>query len=109
MTIPSAEGLDRGLQLSTRLAVVAFLSGCGEAEFKAVRDGLELSDSTLSKTISTLESMGYISVRKGFVGRRPRTWLALTRAGRQRLAGHLAALQRIAEKAHDQGAAVQRR
>ncbi|HEX7659059.1 MAG TPA: transcriptional regulator [Pseudonocardiaceae bacterium] len=83
---------------------MAFLSGCAEAEFKTVRDKLELSDSTLSKTISTLESAGYVSVRKGFVGRRPRTWLALTADGRQRLAAHLAALQHIAQQAHDLGA-----
>lgn len=105
MTGPAAK-LESGLQHPTRLSVVAFLSGCGEAEFKAVRDGLELSDSALSKTIATLESAGYLSVRKGFVGRRPRTWLALTAEGRRRLAEHLAALQRIAEQARGHGAAA---
>lgn len=96
--------LDPAVQHPTRLAVVAFLSGCAEAEFKTVRDGLELSDSVLSKTVSALEAAEYVQVRKGHVGKRPRTWLALTRQGRQKLAGHLAALQQIADQAMNSGA-----
>ncbi|MYR86495.1 transcriptional regulator [Streptomyces sp. SID685] len=78
---------------------MAFLSGCAEAEFSAVRNGCQVSDSALSKTISLLESASYVVVRKGYVGKRPRTWLSLSGQGRAALTGHLAALQRIAADA----------
>lgn len=91
--------LDPAVQHPTKLAVVAFLSGCAEADFKTVRDRLGLTDSALSRTLSGLEESGHVAVRKGFVGKRPRTWVSLTRDGRSRLASHLAALQQIAADA----------
>ncbi|MET8981002.1 transcriptional regulator [Streptomyces sp. NPDC004539] len=91
--------LDPVIQHPARLALTAFLSGCLEADFRTTRDALNLSDSALSKTVSALEAAGYVKSRKGFVGRRPRTWLSLTEQGRARLASHLDALQRIATQA----------
>jgi DNA-binding MarR family transcriptional regulator len=84
--------------------LVSFLSTCAEADFKAIRDGLEMSDSALSQTMSALRDKGYVKVRKGYVGQRPRTWLALTADGRRKFSAHLAALQEIVEQAQRQGA-----
>jgi DNA-binding MarR family transcriptional regulator len=84
---------------------MAFLSGCIEAEFSVVRDYAQVSDSVLSKTATALETAGYLKVKKGYVGKRPRTWLAATRAGRKALAAHLAALQQLAAAAEAAGAA----
>jgi DNA-binding MarR family transcriptional regulator len=60
-----------------------------------LRDAIELTDSALSKQVSTLEEAGYVKVRKGYVGKRPRTWLSLTRAGRRAYDAHLAAWRAI--------------
>jgi hypothetical protein len=38
-----------------------------------------------------------VEVRKGAVGRRPRTWFRLTSAGRQAVEGHLAWLAQLAQ------------
>jgi DNA-binding transcriptional LysR family regulator len=38
-----------------------------------------------------------VEVRKGAVGRKPRTWFRLTAEGRQALAGHLAWLAQLEE------------
>ncbi|MGW0968112.1 transcriptional regulator [Streptomyces sp. NPDC002516] len=46
-----------------------------------------------SKTVTALEKAGHVSVRKGYFGKRSRTWLALTRSDRTALAAHLAALE----------------
>jgi hypothetical protein len=70
-----------------------------EAEFLTVRDYCLVSDSVLSKTATALEAVGYLRLRKGCVGKRPRTWLAATRAGRKALGGHLTALQQLAAAA----------
>jgi DNA-binding PadR family transcriptional regulator len=44
-----------------------------------------------------LEDAGYVEVRKGAVGRRPRTWFRLTAAGRQAVQGHQAWLAQPGE------------
>uniref|UniRef100_A0AAU2VUI0 Transcriptional regulator n=1 Tax=Streptomyces sp. NBC_00008 TaxID=2903610 RepID=A0AAU2VUI0_9ACTN len=100
--------LDETIHHPTRLAVVAFLSACDEADFAAVRDGCQVSDSVLSKTASALEAAGYLHVRKGHVGKRSRTWLSLTSAGEEGLAGHIAALQNIVTTARSAAATARR-
>ncbi|WP_406447692.1 transcriptional regulator [Streptomyces sp. NBC_00876] len=98
--------LDEVIHHPSRLAVSAFLSACVEADFATVRERCGLSDSALSKIATALESAGYVRIRKGHVGRRPRTWLSLSPAGRDALAGHIAALQAIADSARNAGAAA---
>jgi DNA-binding PadR family transcriptional regulator len=45
--------------------------------------------------LSALEEAGYVEIRKGFVGKRPRTSVKLSRHGRHAFEGHVAALQQI--------------
>ncbi|MFE6666754.1 winged helix-turn-helix domain-containing protein [Streptomyces sp. NPDC057697] len=104
---PGGPAIDAAINHPTRLTVVAFLSACDEAEFATVRAGCRVSDSVLSKIASALEGIGYLAVRKGYVGKRPRTWLSLTPDGRQALALHVAALQDIAATARRAGAAAE--
>ncbi|MFI1675854.1 transcriptional regulator [Streptomyces sp. NPDC020607] len=92
-------GFNELMHHPSRLAVLAFLSGCIEADFALVRDRCELSDSALSKIAKTLEEAGYVDVRKGRAGRKARTWLALTPEGGNALAAHLDALQAVAAAA----------
>ncbi len=89
--------LDEVIHAPVRFSIVASLAGADEAEFAAVRDTVEVSDSVLSRQVGTLEAAGYVKVRKGYVGKRPRTWLSLTPAGRAAYERHLAALRAIAE------------
>jgi hypothetical protein len=59
----------------------------------------------LSKQLSTLESAGYVEIRKRFAGKRPRTSASLSKAGRQAFEQHVAALQRIIARSHQDGGA----
>ena len=72
------------------------LAAAERAEFGFVRDNVEVTDSVLSKQMSSLQQAGYVKVSKGFVGKRPRTWLSLTKDGRRRFERHLNALREIA-------------
>jgi DNA-binding MarR family transcriptional regulator len=82
----------------TRLSICGLLAaGADWVEFAALRDAAAISDSVLSKQSVVLEDAGYIDVRKGAVGRRPRTWFRLTPQGRQALEGHLAWLAQLEE------------
>ncbi|WP_231250221.1 winged helix-turn-helix domain-containing protein [Nocardioides furvisabuli] len=89
-------GLDEVIHAPVRFSIVAALASVDEAEFALVRDTVEVSDSVLSRQVAQLEAAGYVKVRKGYVGKRPRTWLSLTRAGRTAYRAHLDALRAIA-------------
>jgi DNA-binding MarR family transcriptional regulator len=89
--------LDDLLGHPVRFSIAALLVAASKVEFSFVRDHLEVNDSNLSKQVSTLEQAGYVKVDKGFVGKRGRTWLSLTREGRRAFERHLAALRKIAE------------
>ncbi len=92
------------LRHPTRLQILAFLSACKEAEFGAVRDHCRVSDATLSKAVALLEDQRYVKVRKGYLGKYPRTWLAATSAGRRALDAYLEALETIVTSARQAGA-----
>jgi DNA-binding MarR family transcriptional regulator len=88
--------LNETIHAPVRFSIVAALAGADNAEFSFVRDTVEVSDSVLSKQVAILESAGIVKVKKGYVGKRPRTWLALSASGRQAFQDHLAALRDIA-------------
>ena len=88
--------LDEYIHAPVRFSLVAALATVDEADFATVRDAIDVSDSTLSKQAAALEKVGYVVVKKGYVGKRPRTWLRLSDAGRRAYDEHLAALRAIA-------------
>jgi DNA-binding transcriptional ArsR family regulator len=92
MTPPKFDEL---IHAPTRLSIVSLLAATEWADFKFIRDGIGISDSALSKQLTTLEEAGYIEIRKGFVGKRPRTSARLSRVGRAAFEQHVAALQEI--------------
>ena len=82
----------------TRLAIVSLLAASEWADFKFIRDEVGLSDSALSKQLTTLEEAGYVEIRKAFIGKRPRTSARLSKAGRAAFEMHVAALQQIIDR-----------
>ena len=86
---------DELIHPSTRLSIVALLAAADWMEFAFVRDELELSDSALSKQLSTLEDAGYVAIERPVSDRRRRVRARLTPAGRKAFEGHVAALQAI--------------
>ncbi|KTS05796.1 winged helix-turn-helix domain-containing protein [Microbacterium testaceum] len=88
--------LDELLQNSVRFSIIAALDRASTLSFKEVRDTVEITDSALSKQVSTLEAAGYLSVGKSFAGKMPRTALTLTKEGRVAWRNHLATLREIA-------------
>ena len=79
-----------------RFSLTAALAQTEEVDFATLRNHLQVSDSVLSKQATALESAGYVRIRKGYIGKRPRTWLKLTKEGEHVWQDHLAALQEIA-------------
>ncbi|ADI15159.1 winged helix-turn-helix domain-containing protein [Truepera radiovictrix] len=109
MKHPRAQ-LDDLLLHPVRFSILALLHHVAKAEFAAVRDAVEVSDSVLSKQLSVLEGAGYVAVEKRFLGKRPNTRLSLTARGREVFATHLEALQAVVNvglpaEPHERGAA----
>ena len=90
-----ANGFDELIHPATRLSIMALLAPADWAEFAFVRDQLGLSDSALSKQLSTLEGAGYVAIERPVSERRRRVRARLTPVGRERFAGHVAALKGI--------------
>ncbi|KFI91896.1 Transcriptional regulator [Bifidobacterium stellenboschense] len=85
----------------TRLRICGLLSSVREMRFADIREALGLSDAMCSRHLTTLAGDGYIALTKrpGESTRHMVTWAAITPEGRRALAGHLAALQAIAQGA----------
>jgi DNA-binding MarR family transcriptional regulator len=97
MTHPALR-LDDTVHQRVRLGILAVLSEASRADFGYLRDALELTDGNLSRHIAVLEQAGLVKVEKGFEGKRPRTWVHSTRAGRRALATELKALRELMDR-----------
>jgi DNA-binding MarR family transcriptional regulator len=93
-----ALALDETVHQRVRLGILAILSEAVECTFPMVRDELELTDGNLSRHLRVLEDAGLVEIRKGYQGRRPSTWLALTRQGRKALCEELTTLERLVKR-----------
>ncbi|MEI9905137.1 MAG: transcriptional regulator [Asticcacaulis sp.] len=82
-----------------RLAVLAFLTTVGSADFGSVRQEVGISDGNLSQHLRKLEDAGYIRLEKTFVASalvgsgRQRTLVNLTPEGRKAFYDYLDHLQ----------------
>ena len=91
---------DEIIHQSTRLKLMAALRGIppGEMiEFTRLKAILKATDGNLGTHLGALEKAGYIEVAKDFVAKKPRTRVAMTRAGRTAFENHVAYLKDIIE------------
>lgn len=95
----TAARFDELIHPSTRLSIVSLLAAADWVDFAFMRDQLGLSDSALSKQLSTLEEAGYIHIERPVSDRRRRVRARLTPAGRTAFTGHVAALRAIVGRA----------
>jgi DNA-binding MarR family transcriptional regulator len=86
---------DELIHPSTRLSLVAVLASADWADFAYLKDRLSLSDSALSKQLTTLEAAGYVTIERRVTNRRRRVRAQLTDVGRRAFEGHVAALQAV--------------
>ncbi|MBO5267968.1 MAG: transcriptional regulator [Muribaculaceae bacterium] len=74
--------LDPLLHSQLRLAVMSVLMNVEEADFVYLREKTESTAGNLSVQLDKLAAAGYITVEKGFSGRKTRTVCRVTPAGR---------------------------
>ncbi|MEV4413385.1 transcriptional regulator [Catellatospora sp. NPDC049609] len=87
--------LDETVHQRIRLGILTVLAETAECAFTTLRDQLQLSDGNLSRHLRVLEEAQLVEIRKGYEGRKPCTWLKLTRQGGAALKQELAALEQL--------------
>lgn len=85
--------LDPLLHSELRLAVMSVLVNLEEADFVYLREATGATAGNLSVQIDKLTTAGYISVEKGFKGKKPQTVCKITSAGLQAFKDYVEALQ----------------
>jgi len=88
-------GLDDIVHQRVRLGILAITREARRVEFGFLRTTLELTAGNLSQHLTVLENAGLIAIEKGYEGRRGRTWIQLTKAGRRALNEEIAALKTL--------------
>jgi len=80
---------DRLIHEKTRLAIVSALAVNPSLTFNELKAILKTTDGNVSVHTRKLEDASYLTVKKSFEGRVPRTEYALTPAGRRALERYL--------------------
>lgn len=78
-----------------RLGVLTALQAKGELDFTTLKHRLGVADGAIGTHLQKLETIGYISCSKEFIGRRPRSTYALTSSGRKALFDYLGVMQQL--------------
>jgi DNA-binding MarR family transcriptional regulator len=87
--------IDEVIHGRLRLGVMAYLANAEVADFNELKALLEVTQGNLSVQLRKLEDAGYVAIEKGFLGRKPRTQVRITPAGRKAFAVYLDALGKL--------------
>jgi len=90
--------MDEIIHQPMRLKIMAALNAVKSEQvldFPRLKAIVEATDGNLGAHIATLENAGYVATEKDFVGKKPRTRVSMTKAGRAAFAGHVAYLRGI--------------
>lgn len=110
MTVPEPDpypalGLDDAVHQKTRLALLTVLDEAGTADFPYLKRTLALTDGNLGRHLEVLARQSLVEITKGYEGRRPRTWVAITAQGREALAVEMSVLAVLLQRFQDNGSA----
>ena len=88
-------GLDSTVHGPVRLGVLTSLQIDGALDFTTLKKRLGVADGALGLHLGKLVDIGYISCRKRFVGKRPKSTYSLSKKGRRALFDYLDAMQQV--------------
>jgi DNA-binding MarR family transcriptional regulator len=92
------EGLDEIVHQRARLGILSLVHEARRVEFGYLLKTLGLTGGNLSQHLRVLEEASLIKVEKGVQGRRPRTWVSITPAGRRALLQEIRALRALVDR-----------
>ena len=92
------EGLDELVHQRARLGILSLVHEARRVEFGYLQKTLGLTGGNLSQHLRVLEEASLIKVEKGIQGRRPRTWISITPAGKRALLREIKALRALVDR-----------
>src|ERR1035437_424066 len=92
------EDLDDTVHQRVRLGILTIANESRKVEFRFLQEITGLTAGNLSQHIRVLEEAGLINVQKGTEGRRPRTWVSITRVGKFALRQEIAVLKALVSR-----------
>ena len=87
--------LDDVIHGRLRLGIMAYLSTASPAPFLELKAKVNATDGNLSTHLAKLEEAGYVRIEKKFEGKKPRTNVHLSAAGRKAWIEYLNRLQTL--------------
>ena len=85
--------LDPLLHSQLRLAVMSVLMNLDEADFVYIKRQTQATAGNLSVQLEKLAEAGYVTIEKGFAGKKPRTTCRVTEKGKEAFAVYVDALR----------------
>jgi DNA-binding MarR family transcriptional regulator len=92
------DSLDEIVHQRVRLGVLTIAHEARRVEFRFLQETMGLTAGNLSQHIRVLEEAGFVKVEKGVEGRRPRTWVVITRSGKSALRREIIALRALVHR-----------
>ncbi|WP_268223216.1 winged helix-turn-helix domain-containing protein [Sinomicrobium oceani] len=87
--------INKAFDHRVRLGIMSVLMVNEHADFKALKELLDVTDGNLASHAKALEQAGYISVQKQFIGKKPNTKYVVTTTGKTAFKKHLDALEKL--------------
>ncbi|MEM6892054.1 MAG: transcriptional regulator [Bacteroidota bacterium] len=89
------DGINKLFDHRIRLGIMSILMVNEQVDFNRFKALLDVTDGNLASHSRTLESAGYISVKKSFIGKKPNTKYSATLEGKKAFKSHISALEKL--------------
>ncbi len=87
--------LNKAFESRVRLGMMSILMVNDYVDFGTLKDQLQITDGNLASHIAALEKLGFIEIRKQFIGKKPNTSYVATAVGKNAFIAHLDALEKL--------------
>ena len=87
--------LNKAFESRVRLGIMSILMVNDFVDFGTLKEQLQITDGNLASHMNALEKLKYIQIKKQFVGKKPNTSYAASKAGKKAFGEHLDALERL--------------
>jgi DNA-binding MarR family transcriptional regulator len=87
--------LNKAFDHRIRLGIMSVLVVNDHADFKELKELLDVTDGNLASHAKALEKEDYIRVEKSFIGRKPNTKYIATEIGKLEFKKHIDALEKL--------------
>lgn len=92
------EGLDEVISPRIRLGIMAILIAGGEVDFSFLKGELGATSGNLGSHLKKLEDEGYVTVTKGFFGKKPKTIYEATEKGKKAFLKYIETIEKLSKK-----------